>query len=73
MEKFWDTLFGIIFVVAIISSVTLLVSVIFTWKNLAIFSLVVLFISSVIIIAKASSIDSYESTIDYGRDMGTFF
>ena len=50
MEKFWDTLFGIIFVIAIISSVTLLVSVIFTWKMVAIFSLAALVPSALIIL-----------------------
>ena len=73
MKKFWKTLYSIIFVTAVLSYVTLLLSVIFTWKDLAILMLPVFVISSAIILIKAFSMDSYESTIDYGRDMGTFF
>lgn len=73
MKKFWEKFWGVVFIVAVISYVTLLLSVIFTWKDLAILMLPVFVISSAIILIKAFSMDSYESTIDYGRDMGTFF
>ena len=50
MKKFWDTLLGIIFIITIISSVTLIVSVLFAWKMIAIFSLVALIPSALVIL-----------------------